>query len=202
MRRLDDVTLLCVDGLDPERARVAMDKCEALMSFGDVRLLSAIRYPGAITVRAILSLNEYSKFMLFEAHQHVSTSHALVVQHDGWILNADAWDDEFLKYDYVGAPWLSGRVGNGGFSLRSKKLMEAVSRLVPPSGNLGGVVNEDAVICVGLRDRLESAGFKFAPLDVATRFSVEQADCDYGRVFGFHGFRTLERWRASTGGVG
>ena len=37
-------------------------------------------------------------------------------------LNKDLIND-FLKYDYVGAPWLNGMVGNGGLSLRNKNKM-------------------------------------------------------------------------------
>lgn len=36
---------------------------------------------------------------------YIETPHVLVVQYDGFILNPDAWTDEFLEYDYVGAPW-------------------------------------------------------------------------------------------------
>ena len=33
------------------------------------------------------------------------------------------FDDKFLKYDYIGAPWVNRNVGNGGFSFRNKNIM-------------------------------------------------------------------------------
>ena len=67
--------------------------------------------------------------MLQELHDHISTAHALCIQWDGYVLNAQAWDASFLDYDYIGSVWPQfgdgHRVGNGGFSLRSKRLLEA-----------------------------------------------------------------------------
>lgn len=193
--RLDAVTLLCVDCLDANRAQKAIEVCTAQITFGAVKLLTSIDHPGSTPIAPIRSLNEYSTFMLNEVHRHVDTSHMLVVQYDGYVLNADAWDDAFLRYDYIGAPWPNGTVGNGGFSLRSKLLMAHVaSYSVPLNGSVRGLVNEDGVICQGLRPQLE-ANFLFAPLDVALRFSVERGDFPMANVFGFHGFGARDRWR-------
>jgi hypothetical protein len=104
----------------------------------------------------------------------------LIVQHDGYILNPDLWTDEFLEYDYIGAPWEDGTVGNGGFSLRSQRLMETVASMT------WRLHHEDCLICGPLRGPLEDAGFKFAPTDVAARFSFERYAAGYQRTFGFH----------------
>ena len=37
----------------------------------------------------------------------------------------EAWTDDFFNYDYIGATWDDGVVGNGGFSWRSRKLYGA-----------------------------------------------------------------------------
>ena len=48
------------------------------------------------------------------------------MQWDSWIINPQQWTDQFLDYDYVGAPWLwhtdNYQVGNGGFALHSRQL--------------------------------------------------------------------------------
>ena len=89
----------------------------------------------------------YSTLMLKGLAPHVETSHALVVQWDGYVVNPDAWTDAFLDVDYCGAPWPWGdddrRVGNGGFSLRSRRLIDA---LASPEVVLRG--NEDETIGV------------------------------------------------------
>lgn len=68
--------------------------------------------------------------MIKELNKYIETSYVLIIQYDGFILNPDAWTDEFLEYDYIGAPWWytdDCNVGNGGFSLRSKKLLEILA---------------------------------------------------------------------------
>ncbi len=35
----------------------------------------------------------------------VTTDFNLCVQFDGFAVNAGSWDDVFLDYDYIGAPW-------------------------------------------------------------------------------------------------
>lgn len=109
-------------------------------------------------------------------------SHVLVIQHDGFVLDGTSWDPLFLEYDYIGAPWLyiDGRnVGNGGFSLRSKKLLELTKNLVV----LGP---EDECIGRLWRGSLELSGCKFAPVGVAKDFSFELNKPTMS-TFGFHG---------------
>jgi hypothetical protein len=109
------------------------------------------------------------------------------VQWDGFVLHPDAWDDEFLEYDYIGAPWphhpIEQAVGNGGFSLRSRRLFEAMQDI-----NFVPSHPEDLCICHHNRTMLENRfGIRFAPLDLAERFSYERAR-PRERTFGFHGF--------------
>ena len=89
---------------------------------------------------------------------------------DGYVLNGDAWCDGFLQYDYIGAPWLpSGLVGNGGFSLRSRKLLKYLA--ANPFGD--NPHPEDNYICLRHRKSLEDAGFKFPELATALKFAFE-----------------------------
>jgi Protein of unknown function (DUF5672) len=72
-------------------------------------------------------------------------------------------------------------VGNGGFSLRSRKLLLALQSLQPDPSE-----PEDMAICVTLRPRLEREfGIRFAPLEVAQRFAIEYGP--HRPAFGFHG---------------
>src|ERR1700687_3454326 len=49
------------------------------------------------------------------------------------LITPAAWREEFLGCDYIGAQWFwhddAMRVGNGGFSLRSRKLLLALQDL-------------------------------------------------------------------------
>jgi hypothetical protein len=132
-------------------------------------------------------VRDYSAFILSRLLGYINTSHVLIIQWDGFVHNPAAWDPAFLQFDYVGAPWphfaAPGNVGNGGFSLRSRKLLQAVSdqRFTWDGGA------EDVAICRHNRNWLESEhGIRFAPSDVAARFSIEHGAPPQGS-FGFHG---------------
>jgi len=145
-----------------------------------------------------MSQRDYNIFCINRLHEFIDTDHVLIFQNDGFILNPENWDDEFLNYDYIGAPWPSNqesRVGNGGFSLRSRRLLEATKDLdyIDNIGLSGGKYTpEDYLICRHYYQNMISKGIKFAPLDIAIRFSFEQKitefpNWDYSMSLGFHG---------------
>lgn len=128
----------------------------------------------------------YSRFVIKDLLEHVRTSHVLLIQWDGYVIHPGAWDSDFLKYDYIGARWghfSDGYdVGNGGFSLRSRKLLEALQ-----DTEIDQFEPEDVHICREYRPLLESRyGIRFAPAEVADRFSFETT-YPKSRTFGFHG---------------
>jgi hypothetical protein len=79
-------------------------------------------------------------------------------------------------------------VGNGGFSLRSRKLLNAVKQIPPiPS------YPEDRTICHVFGKQLEQQfGIRFAPVKIADRFSYEFRIPET-TPFGFHGIEHM--WR-------
>ena len=181
MLKLPNVTVACVDAINPG-AQHLIPVLQRKIEFGDSVFID----------KDINSVQDYNSYILNELHKSVSTSHCLIVQVDGFPIMNSSWTDDFLEYDYIGAPWIDFPempekewVGNGGFSLRSKALMEAVASL-----NSDGNVLEDNFICVDKRELLESKGFKFAPVEVAKKFSVENDY--YVDQFGFHGKVTIE----------
>ena len=150
--------------------------------------------PGIETrvIADIGSIADYSRFMIRELGRHIETPHALVVQYDGYVLNGKCWDARFAGYDYVGAPWGEadgGRsVGNGGFSLRSRKLLDALR-----DPRIAELVPEDIAICKTYRRLLENEyGIRFAPPELAELFSFESLTPP-GPTFGFHGISHMVR---------
>jgi hypothetical protein len=139
---------------------------------------------------------EHSKICLQNVGDHVETSHALFIQYDGMPVNEQSWTDEYMEYDYIGAPWVDWlglgryRVGNGGFSLRSKQLMRFTLHIQQQFENVAntGLASwwkEDGLIGIHCRDWLVSCGIKFAPIELAAQFSHE---FPVGKTnsFGFH----------------
>ena len=203
-RLLPDVTLVCIDTVCHELAALAVKDCLNKARFGSVHIhtndnSAFVRHLGCDTAEeadeeiqfhksAVSSLQEVMDYLWYNVPQHIETSHALIVQWDSGIVDPSMWSNEFLQYDYIGAPWgWHGdvyEVGNGGFSLRSARLMRFLNKhhAVFPMLN-----PEDDTLCRRYRANLEEAGFYFAPVSSATRFSFERTGYNSGKHFGYHG---------------
>jgi uncharacterized protein DUF5672 len=198
--QLPNVTLCCVDAKNHAMALRALDRSRREIQFGKTLLFTNalpldIHVPegiDVITTGPIESHEEYSRFVLKKLYPRIETSHVLLVQWDGYVAHPELWMGEFLDCDYLGAPWPDGKaghtVGNGGFSLRSRKLLEALQ-----DDRFPLVTNtEDVTICGYHRPRLESDfGIRFGTPELAKWFSFEMDAGDViagAKTFGFHGF--------------
>lgn len=192
---LPQVTLCCVDGTSRlPWAMMAMKRCMDQVSFGDAIVctdrtaLRAASPPEGVRwveIEPLPSIEAYSEFMIKRLASYIHTSHVLIVQWDGFVINAGAWQSEFLQFDYIGAPWnhieAPWSVGNGGFSLRSLRLLQSLQDPAIEASH-----PEDICICKTYRTHLERKGLRFAPVALAARFAVEDGPLS-SQVFGFHG---------------
>jgi hypothetical protein len=192
--------------------------------------------PSTIEWRKIFNLTykQYSVFMMHSLYAFIKTDYCLIVQDDGWVLNGDKFTEEFYQYDYIGPPTHCGFqfndtmttiehiflqfnwfekpntfvVQNGGFSLRSKRFLEAcnnmgLTHMTPDPIMLKNSSmkkakawvhnwNEDVQLTGLLRPVLMQSGYKFAPLNIASRFGVEYLDpnwhkgIDFNNIIGHH----------------
>jgi hypothetical protein len=186
------VTLCAATSVNLPATIAALRQCMDLVDFAEVLLFTdaevgasdpAIR---VIPIATLESARAYSEFMLHGLIDHVRTSHCLIVQWDGFVLDAGRWDNAFLSFDYAGAPWpqfADGHdVGNGGFSLRSRRLLAACR-----DPRFRGEHPEDLAICRLNRDYLETEhGIRFADHKSAARFAYERTPPSEP-TFGFHG---------------
>lgn len=172
---------------------------------------------GGLPVRRIApigSLADYNRLVVGRLAQDLEASHALVIQYDGFVLDGREFSPHFWHHDWIGAPWPhlpDTPVGNGGFSWRSRRLVQAAAALPYPDAELA----EDLFICRQSRAALEAQGLHWAPPGLAAHFSVESVAVPFP-TFGFHGVfhlpsvyraqplwlieqlspRTLARWQA------
>jgi hypothetical protein len=193
--------------------------------------------PGSVRHVRIAEMNyiEYSWFMLFAVWKFIDTDFALTVQDDGWLLDSANWRDEYFDYDYIGAPvqfarvdapdgprWVNrfdwnallGKPGhtvhpvlNGGFSLRSRRLLRLfadhpdIKVEIPRPDFLdedplrlrwvNRAPNEDVQLSAILRPKLEALGFRFAPVSLCVEFAAEDtgppyANADITKLLGHH----------------
>jgi hypothetical protein len=131
------------------------------------------------------------------------------------VLNGNNFKPEYYDYDYIGAPshcafgdghlylkfaWTQATepvsvVQNGGFSLRSKRFLEACNKhgIMHLNSNEIHGWNEDAQLSAILKPVLEGYGYKYCPIDIAKHFSIEyvglgfhEDDFDFGTLLGHH----------------
>jgi hypothetical protein len=207
--KLPSVTLVSVSGINPKGNLRALEISQLGIDFGDALLLTRLKPQRSVRgIRVVPITNEnwtydeFSRFLLFEMYRYIHTEFAMFVHHRAHVLRPQAWSGEFLEYDYVGAPWdekthftsegVEVRVGNGGFSLRSQRLMRAPSELgLSFTDNGTGYFHEDGQLCVYHRHRLEQAGIRFAPVHLAARFATETLVREsVDKPFGFHNTRS------------
>jgi hypothetical protein len=220
-KRATEVTLVCVAGVQVLRALVAIMKSARQIRFDRIVLVTTKLKPvqwGKFSVQEPIeskldSLIEYNKYVLYKLYHHVHTRFCLVIQADGYVINGNLWNEKFYEYDYIGAPWPvksdayidpfgnHQRVGNGGFSLRSRRLLTVPQKIeIPWNVNEGNFYrhfnknsySEDGNICVHNRHLFEQEGCKFASLDIACQFSheLDLTDVVIGKTFGFHRYKS------------
>jgi hypothetical protein len=208
MVSLNNITLLSVTSVNLDRTIRALKHSMKGVNFSEVILLTDKDVsPDNIKTIKIEQLDYvgYSKFIVYKLHKFINTEFALIIQDDGFVTNPEQWSDEFLNYDYIGAPFPIPpsndtisyrdpfgnlqRVGNGGFSLRSKKLLELPTKLNLEWKSYFGYWNEDGFFAVHNRHILEENGCKFAPVNIAAKFSIENNMPETINItsFGFHG---------------
>jgi hypothetical protein len=183
---------------DKRIARFALERTLSEFSVHECLLLSdscflkGVRH---VKIKPLRNLADYNGLILDRLREWAHCDSYLVVQWDGFALDGRQWRDEFFEYDYIGAPWLHMQnvVGQGGFSLRSRKLIDALHRIRRREDVRDRETAEDLQICFKYRDALQLSGIRIATADVAGKFSFERVDLAADaalfkpRTFGFHG---------------
>ena len=191
---LTNITLICVNCVDPSAGVKALLYSMRGIQFAKSILFSDTK-PNNITpdIEFVeiekLTHDTSSIFSMKGIYPYIKTDFCLSIHDDGFVINPHLWDNEFLKYDYIGAPWVNGhiyRVGNGGFCLKSKRFIELCQQIPWSPGQ-----HDDVLVCQVYKDFFVQHGCKYAPVEVAMKFSLESkiSECEYNldNCFGFHG---------------
>lgn len=194
--QLSNITLVSIDCLNPLMACKALKYSCRELEFYDTILFTSQDISSddftVIKIAPITSLAEYSAFCIEKLAGYIKSDFMLTIHTDGFIINPHLWSDTFLEYDYIGAPWApdapwctKSRVGNGGFSLRSRKFMKIAAELEETFRH------EDILLTNLCHDIFIDAGCRYAPVEIAMKFALEARipECEYNldNCFGFHG---------------
>lgn len=192
MLNLKNTTLLFVETRAHKITKRVIEDCISKCNFGEILIFTdkpeLIPVPGAryIDVPDFPNKREAGKFYYCTAMEEVTTDFALLLEWDAGIFNENKWLSDFFNYDYIGAPWMvrpgdTQDVGNGGFTLMSRKLGQRLcfDRRQHP-------VYTDMDVSRAARTRLEPQGFKWPHRTLASCFSWELGPRN-PEHFGFHG---------------
>ena len=130
--RLADITLVACGSTDIEGMKKALEYSSRKIDWGEILLVSP--------EPPLRTIDDWNKFIVYNLGKYINTDFALLIHPDGFVVHPESWRDEFLEYDFTGAPWplpeddysyrdpLGNiiRVGNS-VSLRSKKLLDLPS---------------------------------------------------------------------------
>ena len=214
MLNLNNVTLISVDTLNPERTIFALNESMKNVKFASTKLITLDTFnPSNFDIdnidlvynNSLTTYESVSNFILYEVFEYIDTDYAMFIEWDGYILNHNAWNKRFLDYDYIGAPWKVRRtskrweglsdvidknkfvVGNGGFCIKSRRLLKFLGTDSYITGQINDeYLNQDMSICRKNRRYLMDNGFTFAPTGIAHKFSAERVK--YKNQFGWHMF--------------
>lgn len=217
---LSNTTIVSVNCVKPEDGIAAIKYSSRGIKFGRSVLftdsyIEPVEGIEIVKIPKLKSVDEYNDFILRLAG-YIDSDFCLIVQDDGFVLNPGKWNPDFLKYDYIGAPWPDNfawkqlqtgksymtpgwnRVGNGGFSLRSRKFLEVSSKFDTCFG-----FGEDFFLCVIKHGVLKMHNIQWAPIELARTFSYENnienwpapVELDPFSTFGFHGHQLTNSHR-------
>ena len=192
MLKLENITLVILSSIKIDKSIKALEYSSKDIQWGSVKLISDIKpdnLPDFIHHEfcpKMSNIDEWNYAAIYELPKHIETDYCMLIHDDGFVVNADSWRDEFLDYDYIGAPWPMPqddfsfrakdgelvRVGNS-VSLRSKKLLDLPIELDLEWKAFHGYYTEDGYICVNYRHKYLENGIKFADIDIAKYFSHE-----------------------------
>src|SRR5262245_11562041 len=105
MLDLPQVTLCCIDSKNHALALRALAKSRAGIRFARSVFITANIPPGlgiadgidVVDAGPIDTRDAYSRFVLKSLGPHVATTHVLLVQWDGYVVNPAEWKPEFLE---------------------------------------------------------------------------------------------------------
>lgn len=209
MLKLNNITLIALTSVRIDQTVKALEYSCKGIEFGSVKIASDIKpkyLPSYIQheyTEKSSNIDEWNYNIIYNLPKHIDTEFALLIHDNGFVVNPESWKDEFLNYDYIGAPWplpnddfsyrdINGNIVRQGnsVSLRSKKLLD-----VPINKNLEwkpfhGFTNEDGFICVNYRHEYLDSSCKFADIDVAKYFSHESMIPEIVGIkpFAFHNY--------------
>lgn len=207
---LSNLALIVVGSTRIEETKKAIYYCQSQCSFGITLYLTEIKNHDIsnsiqyIAIDSILSKFLYQIFIIKDFPRIVlpylnsNITHALMINWDGFVVNPQSWNKDFLNYDYIGAPWpwIKNMCGNGGFCLKSKKFLECQYIMLDRNQNINVEhIPEDIFLSINYRENFENMKCLYSDASVGYKFSTEYGGYNSHNSFGFHDFNQNPQFR-------
>ncbi len=193
MLELPNVTLIAITSRDVISHYNALEYSSRNIKWGAVKLVTDI---------PIGSIDDWNRAIIFDLRKYVDTDFCMLVHGDGFVVNPESWNPDWLNYDYIGAPWPLPsddysyrtpdgeivRVGNS-VSIRSREMLHLPYQLEVAWRSYFGNTNEDGFLTCHNRRLFQHYGARYAPIEVAKYFSREMdipENSDVDKPFAFH----------------
>jgi hypothetical protein len=204
---LPNVTLLAVSSIEIPATIKALQISSEKINFAKIVLVSDVRpdnLPENIEYKyypKITCSHDFDVFAIEHLGKYFDTNHVLMVQYHGFVIHPELWNDDWLKFDFCGALWFPRkefislstgslvRVGNGGFSLRSKRLYNTIEKLGLKCVYDRSFSNDDGLINSLFRKVLLENGIVYPEATDIPEFSFENdvpENQHITKFFGFH----------------
>lgn len=134
----------------------------------------------------INSMRDYNALLLSKRlWRNLNADRVLIFQHDSMLLKPGI--EDFLEWDYIGAPWrFQSWGGNGGLSIRNPKtMMEIIDK-----GNWDGQINEDVFIS----NEIEKSRGTYYQMNLAPREQCEKFSVESIYKLGTIGYHAIDTW--------
>ena len=98
----DNITIICIDGVDPNQGLKALKYSMKHITFAKSIIMSHIKpdnVPDNVVFEQIepLTHDSYSPFVLSNLSSYVDTEYCLLINDDGFVINPELWDENFLS---------------------------------------------------------------------------------------------------------
>lgn len=199
------ITIAAISARDKLKSIDSINNCCKKFPFFDEKIILT-NENGIVNNICLKDVNfkeydDYNDIVINKLNNFIKTDFVLIVHYDGTILNEHLWDNNFLEYDHIAAPWPYNNVrmytsdnsiewqGNGGFCIRSKKFLQ-ISESIGASNLRPKDYPEDVYLCIINRKIFELYGCLFAPIELCKKFSFENKYDEFHSIensFGIHG---------------
>lgn len=195
MLNLPNVTLIALGSTNIIGMINALEKSQKGIKWGAIKLITEIQCN---------TIDQWNRAIVFDLRHFVDTEFCMLVHPDGFVVHPESWKEEFLNYDYIGAPWPLPtdpfsyrtpdgeivRVGNS-VSIRSKALLELPYQMEVAWRSYFGNTHEDGFLTCHNRRIFQHMGARYAPIEVAKYFSreldiPENEDVEFPFAFHLH----------------